>query len=167
MSKAFTSEETPDEAPVLRAPPQLEPGEVRYITPEGHAALVESLAALKQQRAANQALPESQREASAADLEQRIALLEATLKILTVRSPDDAPDGRVAFGTWVKVEDDSGQEITWRIVGPDEADARQGLVSVNAPVARALLGREVGDTVEVQRPGGSTELTLIEVRKSS
>ncbi|MGA9523209.1 MAG: GreA/GreB family elongation factor, partial [Myxococcaceae bacterium] len=79
----------------------------------------------------------------------------------------DAPDGRVAFGTWVKVEDDSGQEITCRIVGPDEADARKGLVSVNAPVARALLGREVGDTVEVQRPGGSKELTLIEVRKSS
>ncbi len=156
MSKAFTSEETPDEGPVLRTPPQLAPGEVRYITPEGHSALVASLETLREQRATSHAL---------VDLDQRIALLEGTLNVLTVRSPDEAPDGKVAFGTWVTVEDESGQETTWRIVGPDEADARRGLVSVNAPVARALLGHEPGDSVEVQRPGGATELTILEVRK--
>ena len=95
MSKAFTSEETPDEGPLVRPPPRLAPGEVRYVTPEG----------------------------------------------------------RAGFGTWVTVREAGCDPVTWRIVGPDEADPRLGRVSAHSPVGRALIGAGVGDLVEVDRPG--------------
>ncbi len=91
----------------------------------------------------------------------------ATLAAATVLGPDAAPEGRVAFATWVTVEDGDGARATWRIVGPDEADARLGRVSVDAPVARALLGRAPGEVVEVERPGGRRELTILEVRRAA
>ena len=162
MSKAFTGEETPEAAPIGRGVPRLAPGEVRYVTPEGHAAL----------RAEHARLVEASERAAGAGavdaggLRQRAALLEATLATLTVLSADAAPEGQVAFGSWVTVEDEAGARTTWRIVGPDEADAANGLVSANAPVARALLGRAAGDEVEVVRPGGPLALTVVEVRRS-
>ena len=78
--------------------------------------------------------------------------------------PAGPPDARVAFARWVTLEDEDGRRTTWRIVGSDEADARRGLVSVHSPVGRALLGREAGDEVEVQRPGGDRTYRIVEVR---
>ena len=147
MSKAFTSEETPDTGPLIRPAPRLAPGEVRYVTPEGQAELREALARLR------------------AAQDPRAAQVEQTLAVLTVLGPQGAPDGTVAFGTWVTVQDGTGTRTTWRIVGPDEADARRGHVSAHSPVGRALLGREVGDSVEVERPGGRLDLEVIEVRQ--
>lgn len=167
MSKAFTSEETPDTAPVVRTPPRLAPGEVRYVTPEGHAALRAEVARLHGERAGLSALPATERASRAADLEARASVVEATLAASTVLGPEAAPEGRVAFARWVTVEDDAGTRTTWRIVGPDEADPRRGLISVASPVARALLGREPGDVVGVQRPGGAKELSIVEVRRSA
>lgn len=166
MSKAFTSEEAPDVAPLSRAPPRLAPGEVRYVTPDGHAALREELARLRAERAAASGLAAPDREARAAELDRNAALIEATLATLTVLGPDAAPEGTVAFGTWVTIEEENGARVTWRIVGPDEADPRRGLVSAHSPVARALIGRAQGDTVEVDRPGGRAELTVVEVRRA-
>lgn len=147
MSKAFTSEETPETAPVTRPPPRLAPGEVRYVTPEGRAALEAELARLR------------------AEGNARAALVEATLATLTVLGPEAAPEGVVAFATWVTVEDGAGERRTWRVVGPDEADPRRGRVSVHSPVARALLGRRAGEAVEVEPPGGATELTVVAVHR--
>jgi transcription elongation factor GreB len=167
VSKAFTSEETPDTAPVVRPPPRLQPGEVRYVTPEGHAALRAESARLAAERAAAASLPETERRSRIPDLEARAAVVEATLAALTVLGPEAAPEGRVGFGCWVTVEDGDGARSTWRIVGPDEADPRRGLVSVHSPVARALLGTEAGAVVEVERPGGRKELEIVEVRRYS
>ncbi|MBX5480464.1 MAG: GreA/GreB family elongation factor [Myxococcaceae bacterium] len=165
MSKAFISEETVEHGPITRGPPTLQPGEVRYITPEGFAALQANLAKAREERAEAMQLPEEERAAALNELDQRIAFYEATIASLTVLSPDDAPEGRVAFGTWVTIEDEEGTETTWRIVGPDEADPRHGRLSVHSPVARALMGRAVGETVEVRRPTGDGELTVMAVRK--
>lgn len=144
MSKAFTSEETPERGPVVRPPPRLAPGEVRYVTPEGFAAL----------RAERDAL---------APGDPRAAVLDATLAALTVLAPAAGSAGKVSFGSWVTVEDGAGTRTTWRIVGPDEVDPRRGLVSAHSPVGRALLGREVGDVVDVERPGGRAEYEVIAV----
>jgi transcription elongation factor GreB len=163
VSKAFTSEETPEAGPVVRAPPRLAPGEVRYVTPEGQAALREALAAARAEAAG---LPEPGRAARRADLDARAALLEATLATLTVLGPDATPAGQVGFGSWVTVEDDGGARTTWRLVGPDEVDPRRGLISVHSPVARALLGRRVGDEVEVARPGGERRLAVAAVGRT-
>jgi transcription elongation factor GreB len=153
VSKAFTSEETPDEGPLTRPPPRLAPGEVRWVTPEGQAALRQALAAARQARTP--------------DGDARAALLEATLAVLTVLGPEGAPDGEVAFARWVTVEDEDGRRTTWRIVGPDEADPRRGLLSAHAPLAHALLGRQAGDEVELERPGGARRLTVVAVSRQA
>jgi transcription elongation factor GreB len=155
VSKAFTSEETPDPVPPIREPPRVRPGEIRYVTPEGQAAL---RAELERLRAAG---APSEEERS-----RRALLLERTLALLTVLGPDRVPEGEVGFGTWVTVEDEEGHQATWRIVGPDEADARQGSVSALSPLGRALVGRSVGESVEVERPGGKREYTILRVHRS-
>ncbi|MEY2669155.1 MAG: hypothetical protein RJA59_1793 [Pseudomonadota bacterium] len=149
MSKAFTSEETPDPGPVIRPAPRLAPGEIRYVTPEGQAELRAILARLRAARDPR---------------EQQVA---ETLAVLTVLGPEGAPDGQVAFGTWVTVRDGEGVLHTWRIVGPDEADPKRGLVSAHAPVGRALLGASVGDPVIVERPGGRLELKVVSIGRHS
>jgi len=163
VSKAFTSEETPDLGPVVRPPPRLAPGEVRYVTPEGQAALRQALEALRAGRAAAAKAPEPERTARLAELDARIAALEGTLATLTVLGPGAAPPGVVAFGRWGTVEEPDGRRVAWRLVGPDEVDARRGLISVHSPVARALLGREAGDEAEVARPGGPWTLLILAV----
>lgn len=165
MSKAFTSEETADAAPLVRPPPRLAPGEKRYVTPEGHAQLRAASAALARERVEAMRLPDHERVAGLQAVEARLALVEATLAALTVLGPEAVPEGTVGFGTWVTVEDEDGARTTWRLVGPDEADARRGLVSVDSPVARALLQARVGDTVDVRRPNGPAELTIVDVRR--
>jgi transcription elongation factor GreB len=167
VSKAFTNEEIPDAPAPARAPPRLAPGEVRYVTPEGHAALRAELAALADARAALGATPAGAERSRADELDRRAALLDATLRTLTVLGPDAAPEGRAGFGSWVTVENEAGARTTWRLVGPDEADARRGLVSVHAPVGRALLGHEVGDAVEIARPGGAVEVEVVDVRRTA
>ena len=71
---------------------------------------------------------------------------------------------RIVFGATVDLEDDAGHSITYRIVGEYEADIKKGLLSVTSPIARALVGREVGDSVRVQAPGGLKEYEIIDVR---
>jgi transcription elongation factor GreB len=137
------------------------------VTPEGHAALRAEAARLAAQRAGADALPDTERASRLADLDAHAALVEATLAALTVLGPEASPDGRVGFATWVTVEDGEGTRTTWRIAGPDEADPRRGLVSASSPLARALLGRSVGDVVEVERPGGTKELVVVSVSRTA
>jgi transcription elongation factor GreB len=132
---------------VVRSVPRLAPGEIRYVTPEGQAELRQTLVRL---RAVGDA---------------RADVVEATLAVLTVLGPETAPEGQVGFGTWVTVEEGSRSRTTWRIVGPDEADPRQGRISAHSPVGRALLGREVGDDVVVERPGGRLEAVVVAVSR--
>lgn len=74
-------------------------------------------------------------------------------------------DGRVVFGaTIVVAEGDADEETTYRIVGEDEADIKQGLISVASPLARALVGKHEGDAVALSAPGGERELEIVEVR---
>ncbi|MFL5263293.1 MAG: transcription elongation factor GreAB, partial [Anaeromyxobacteraceae bacterium] len=108
MSKAFTSEETPEAGAVARAPPRVAPGEVRYVTPEGQVALRAEVDRLGAERAAAAALPDAERGARLAELDARLALANGTLAAVTVRGPESAPDGEAGFATWVTVEDDGG-----------------------------------------------------------
>ena len=98
------------------------------------------------------------------ELDRRLRMLSQRMDELTVTEPKPHPSGRAYFGAWVRVEDDEGDERSFRLVGPDEADAAAGLISVEAPLGKALLGRAPGDVVRVQRPRGTHELTLVEVR---
>ncbi|NWG30257.1 MAG: transcription elongation factor GreA [Rhodocyclaceae bacterium] len=99
-------------------------------------------------------------------IEGRIAEIEGKLanaQIIDPRALD--ADGRVVFGATVEIEDiDGGQTVTYQIVGDDEADLKHNKISLNSPVARALIGKFAGDIVEVQTPGGRREYEILDVR---
>jgi len=97
--------------------------------------------------------------------EARISDIEAKLANAQIIDPRlvDA-DGRVVFGATVDVEDQSGEKSTWQIVGEDEADIKESRISVSSPIARALIGKEPGETVEVQTPGGVKRYEILDVR---
>jgi transcription elongation factor GreA len=99
-------------------------------------------------------------------VEGRIAELESKLSTAQVIDPAtlDA-EGRVVFAATVDLEDlESGQKVTYQIVGMDEADLKMNKVSVTSPIARALIGKYAGDVVEVQAPSGPREYEILEVR---
>ncbi|HET9820828.1 MAG TPA: transcription elongation factor GreA [Burkholderiaceae bacterium] len=99
-------------------------------------------------------------------IEGRILELESKLAAAQIIDPKalDA-DGRVVFGATVELEDeDSGQGVTYQIVGDDEADLKLGLISISSPIARALIGKEAGDVAEVQAPGGVRSYEIVAVR---
>jgi len=99
-------------------------------------------------------------------VEGRISRLEANLAIAQVVDPAaiDA-DGRIVFGATVDLEDmESGNSVCYQIVGDDEADIKHGKISIESPIARALIGKSVGDVAEVQAPAGVREYEVLAVR---
>ncbi|HEY0839021.1 MAG TPA: transcription elongation factor GreB [Vulgatibacter sp.] len=98
------------------------------------------------------------------EIDRRIRFLSKRLDSLTVVEHSPEQEGKVFFGAWVKVEDEDGVEATYRIVGPDEFDVRARKISVESPLAKALLGKKVGDEALVARPKGEVELTILEIR---
>jgi transcription elongation factor GreA len=99
-------------------------------------------------------------------IEGRIQEVEGKLSNAQIIDPAllDA-DGRCVFGATVEMEDqDSGDTVTYQIVGEDEADIKSGKISFNSPVARALIGKYAGDIAQVQAPGGLREYEIIDVR---
>ncbi len=98
-------------------------------------------------------------------IEGRIQEVEGKLSAAQVIDPStlDA-SGRVVFGATVKLEDeDSGETVTYQIVGEDEADLKLGLINISSPIARALIGKEEGDTAEVVAPGGTRSYEIVAV----
>jgi len=99
-------------------------------------------------------------------IEGRIAEIEAKLANAQIIDPRTLNgEGRCVFGATVKVEDlDSGDVSTYQIVGDDEADIKNGKISVSSPIARALIGKSEGDVAEVMAPGGIRSYEVLEVR---
>ena len=99
-------------------------------------------------------------------IEGRIAELEGKLSNAQIIDPKtlDA-DGRIVFGATVELEDaESGDTVAYQIVGDDEADIKHGKISVSSPIARALIGKYAGDSVEVQAPGGARHYEVLDVQ---
>ncbi len=99
-------------------------------------------------------------------IEGRIAELESKLANAQIINPAllDA-DGRCVFGATVDLEDmESGEVVTYQIVGDDEADIKQGKISISSPISRALIGKYSGDVAEVHAPGGVREYEILDVK---
>jgi transcription elongation factor GreA len=99
-------------------------------------------------------------------IEGRILEIESKLAAAQVIDPSalDA-GGKVVFGSTVDLEEESsGAQVTYQIVGDDEADLKHGLISISSPIARALIGKETGDVAEVQAPGGVKSYEIVAVR---
>jgi transcription elongation factor GreB len=98
------------------------------------------------------------------EIDRRVRFLRQRLEgmIVVSQPPDDR--GRVFFGAWVRVEDDDGTETEFRIVGPDELDPARRYVSMDSPLARALMGKRIDDEVTIEVPGGRRSYAVAGIR---
>ena len=160
-------------------PPQ--PKKSPYITGDGYDTLQQELQGLWERRkevtkALSAAAAEGDRSENAeyiyrkkelAGIDRRIRYLQKRLPDLTVVREAPAEPERVFFGAWVTLEDDDGTESTYRIVGPDEFDPAKGWISMDSPMARALLKKQIDDEVSVETPSGQMEYAVVDVRYSA
>ncbi|MEY4685134.1 MAG: hypothetical protein RLZ25_1593 [Pseudomonadota bacterium] len=100
------------------------------------------------------------------EIDRRIRYLQKRLPALTIVSTLPTNRDRVFFGAWVTLEDEKGEVATYRIVGADEIDTQKGWISVDSPMARAILKREIDDPVTVATPSGPTHFTIAEIHYS-
>jgi transcription elongation factor GreB len=155
VSKAFTKDEGPDEAPIPRRRAPLPVGSSNYVTPRGLRALREELALLDGPTTPPANAQETQVRAAWRDeLEQRISTA------IVVAPPEDRQE--VRFGASVRVRTSHGRLRDVQIVGLDEADGHER-ISFTAPLARALLGKRVADSLMLRRPGGEEELEIVAI----
>ena len=150
-----------------------------YITPEGHTHLREELNYLwkikrpEVTQAVAEAAAMGDRSENAEyiygkkqlmQIDSRLRFLQKRLNEVSVvdRVPEDT--SKVFFGAWVDLEDDDGNEYMYRIVGRDEFDPRKDYISIDSPMARALIGRAEGDEVVVNRPEGTATFTIKSIR---
>ncbi len=135
-----------------------------YVTPIGLKQLEDAANALDKERASLVGDKENE------TTKQRLAVIDRDLRYLSVRlkdailvEPANQDKRTVLFGATVKVEDEAGERQEFHLVGEDEADIVQHKVSYVSPIAKALIGRKVGDTVSWKRPAGILELEIIEI----
>ncbi len=151
----------------------------KYITPEGKAAMEEELNFLwkvkrpRVTQSVSEAAAQGDRSENAEyiygkkqlrEIDSRVRFLSKRLDDMVVveRIPEDQK--KVFFGAWVELENDEGQKKQYRIVGPDEFDLKQGFISMDSPLAKALLNKREGDDIEVQGPNGVMEHYLNKVQ---
>ncbi|RAP59427.1 GreA/GreB family elongation factor [Oleiagrimonas sp. MCCC 1A03011] len=165
MSRAFVKEsDSPAGSELPERPISSHPN---YVTPSGLAklrALLEDAQARKHVLSAAEDDIEARAELQA--VKRDLRWLEARVGSARVVDPAGQPRDRVAFGATVEVADDEG-EHTYRIVGEDEADAEEGLVSYVSPLAKALLGAKVGDEVVWKRPAGDRVIEVLGIDYTS
>lgn len=151
----------------------------RYITPQGAEQLRAELHQLwrverpKVTLAVSEAAAQGDRSENAEyiygkkrlrEIDRRVRYLQKRLADIVIvdRAPDDPT--RVFFGAWVRLEGDDGNCVTYRIVGADEFDLQRGFISIDSPLARALLKKVEGEEVSAQLPKGTATFTLVAVR---
>jgi len=180
MSKAFTKESDTDDDDIDRPEFRIPPGTKNYITPKGYQRLREEWITLmdverpEMVRIVSWAASNGDRSENGdylygkkrlREIDRRIRFLTKRLDIAEIVDPAAQPNkDQVFFGATVRYATSSGGEQTITIVGIDEAEPLNGLVSWVAPIARALTKWRVGDTVHLRTPGGDEEVEILEIR---
>jgi transcription elongation factor GreB len=163
VSKAFTDEETADAPAIVPPRAPLPAGVPNYVTARGLGLLRGELAALDAEAGAAERIADDKGRARAlAALAARRAALSARLASAELVPPPADDTDVVRFGATVTVAGPGGRR-RWRLVGVDEADAGCAAIAFVAPLARALLGRRVGDTIRFRAPRGEEELEIVAV----
>jgi transcription elongation factor GreB len=99
-----------------------------------------------------------------AEIDRRLTFLGKRLEAVHVVDEPPADKSRIDFGAWVTLEDEDGNTVRYQIAGADESDLAQKRISIDSPLATALLGKGKGDDVEVQRPKGEVVFTVVDVK---
>lgn len=159
----------------FRAPPEKASP---YITPEGYERLkaeyeqlwtvrrpevVRALAAAAAEGDRSENAEYQYRKKELREIDRRVRYLQRRLPEFKVVEQAPADRSRVFFGAWVEIAGEDGETRRYRIVGPDEAEAGEGCISVDSPLARALLKRAAGEVVQVRLPAGETEIEILSV----
>ncbi|MFO8111829.1 MAG: transcription elongation factor GreA [Desulfosalsimonadaceae bacterium] len=98
-------------------------------------------------------------------IEGRINELQYKLSNADIIDMDDSPKEKAVFGCVVVLENiDSGEEVTYQLVGPDESDIKEGRISVGSPLGKAIIGKGLGDEITINAPGGKRQYELVEIR---
>ncbi len=162
MSKAFTSEETPDDPIVVPARAPLPPGVPNYVTPRGLALLRAERATLEHEREIVVASTgdEHERQRRLEITGVRLAALAERIASARVVDPRGHPRDDVRFGATVTLRDDAGLISRYTIVGVDEAAPAEGRIAFLSPLARALTGLGIGDIATLDTGSGTRELTI-------
>jgi len=159
---------------------QRPPEETRsnYITPEGARSLRDELDFLwkverpKVTQAVSEAAAQGDRSENAdyiygkrrlREIDRRVRHLTLRLDAVRVVSAPPTHADRVFFGAWVRLENEAGEELVYRIVGPDEFDLSRGFISMDSPMGRALMGKREEEEIVVQRPAGMAKFTLLDI----
>lgn len=158
-----------------------QPKSSAYITPEGASRLREELDYLwrvkrpQVTQSVSEAAAQGDRSENAEyiygkkqlrEIDRRIRFLQKRLDALVIVDRTTKDTSRIYFGAWVRLETDRGETVEYRIVGPDEFDLEKGLISIDSPLARALLKKTVDDEVTLSLPHGKTDYTVLEIRYS-
>lgn len=101
------------------------------------------------------------------EIDRRVRFLSKRLDELKIVDPDPRQEGKVYFGAWVTLEDDDENVKIFRLVGPDEFDPAKQWISIDSPVARALIGKQVDDEISVQTPGGEVNYCVLSIKYHS
>ncbi len=117
-----------------------------------HTTKEVSIAAAHGDRSENAEYKEGKRRLR--DIDRRIRFLKKRLAVLKIVEYSPQQEGNVFFGAWVELENEAGEVVQYRIVGADEFDPQKNAISINAPMARALIGKTVNDEVQVNTPSG-------------
>ncbi len=164
MSRAFTKE-SDDDLVAGELPERPVPAHANYVTPRGNEQLQARVKALQGQ---HEKLTVQSDEDSAAkqklrEIERDQRYLIAQLERAVVVDPAGQPRDEAHFGAAVKILDEDGRAHRFTIVGDDEADVAGGTISWASPLAKAMIGAKVGDTVIWRRPAGDTEVEIVEI----
>lgn len=150
----------------------------KYITPEGHAHLARELDHLwfelrpEVTRAVSAAAAEGDRSENAEyiyrkkqlrQIDSRVRFLRKRLENMKVVTTVPDNQEKVFFGAWVTVEDEEGKENKYRIVGPDEFDMNEAYISMDSPVAKSLLGKNLDDEIKLDLPSGKKTLYIVDI----
>jgi transcription elongation factor GreB len=151
----------------------------KYITPEGARRLNQELDELwkverpRVTQAVSEAAAQGDRSENAdytygkkrlREIDSRVRFLRKRLDGMIIVDSAPSDPRRVFFGAWVSVEDDDGAVSRYRIVGPDEFDAAPGYISMDSPLARALMKKGLDDEIKVEVPGGQRTLVIVDVK---
>lgn len=162
MSRAFVKDDN-DDRPSGELPERPVGSEPNYVTPAGLAKLRVKVEELHDEHVRLKGAQEEFDRPRLAEVERDLRYYQARLDAAVLVDVSKQPRDEVRFGARVKTEDESGAVHSIAIVGEDEADAAHGRVSWQSPLAKALMGAKVGDTVTWNRPAGSTTLNVLEI----
>lgn len=167
MSKAFTKDDDHGTVGLIVPRAPLPDGVPNYVTRRGLQALHAELARLERERGVVEQLDAADRTTQLQGLAQRLADLQARLASARLVDPSLQPRDEVRFGASVRVRSGSGTVHEYQIVGVDEADAGSGKIAFSSPLARALLGKRLGDSAEVRAPRSNEELEVVGIAYES